>query len=204
MTKTETIWQIIINKALKEHVFKSTQKELAEKTGFSLSTVHAALQKPSDIGAIRQSTKFFVLEDIFKFLYFWGSNRGLKADTISSLHVDMPVQQIEASMPPNVVFACYSAAKFHLSGNVPADYAKVYIYIEDEKIIDIKKRFGEKVADSKRIEPNLFMLKRRDYMVFDNGITTLSNTFVDIWNLPDWYAKDFIKALEEEINGILS
>jgi hypothetical protein len=35
-------------------------------------------------------------------------------------------------------------------------------------------------------------------------VTTLPQTFVDIWNLKDWYGQEFIKRLEEKINAILS
>jgi hypothetical protein len=35
-------------------------------------------------------------------------------------------------------------------------------------------------------------------------VTTLPQTFVDIWNLKDWYGQDFIKRLEEKINEKLA
>lgn len=34
--------------------------------------------------------------------------------------------------------------------------------------------------------------------------TTLVQTFVDIWNLKDWYSKDFTASLEGKINELLS
>ena len=35
------------------------------------------------------------------------------------------------------------------------------------------------------------------------NITTLGLTFVDLWNLRSWYAKEFLKAFEVKLNGIL-
>ena len=32
---------------------------------------------------------------------------------------------------------------------------------------------------------------------------TLANIFVDLWNLKEWYARDFLNAVEERINGLL-
>lgn len=51
---------------------------------------------------------------------------------------------------------------------------------------------------------NLFVLKKEKYMIVKNSYTNLSNTFVDIWGQADWYSKDYVNALEEKINGILS
>ena len=32
---------------------------------------------------------------------------------------------------------------------------------------------------------------------------TVAQIFVDLWNLKEWYAKDFLKAMEKKINGLL-
>ena len=32
---------------------------------------------------------------------------------------------------------------------------------------------------------------------------TLAQTFVDLWNLKEWYAKEFLIALENKINGMI-
>jgi hypothetical protein len=32
----------------------------------------------------------------------------------------------------------------------------------------------------------------------------LTQTFVDVWNLGDWYSRDFVVALETKINELLS
>jgi len=32
---------------------------------------------------------------------------------------------------------------------------------------------------------------------------TIAQIFVDLWNLKEWYAKDFLKAMEAKLNGIL-
>ena len=202
MTKTETIWHLILNTALHERKFKLTQAQIAQTTGFSLSTVNAAIDKPAKIGAIRKETKFFVLQDVFKLLYFWASNRNLSADIIFEASINMDIQSVESFMPDNIIYACYSASKYILQHNVPpADYAKVYVYSDNTTLQQLKLRFPKlKRGDNN----NLFVISKSQHLITTKGHTTLANTFVDIWNLSDWYADDYLKALEERINELLS
>ena len=49
---------------------------------------------------------------------------------------------------------------------------------------------------------NVYVLEKQSIWV--TNIRPFPLTFVDIWNLPDWYAKDFTRALEEKIHALLS
>jgi len=199
MKKIETIWHEILFQALENHQFKHTQKTLAEKFGYSLSTVHHSTQAPSGLGALRKTSKFFVLQDFDKLLYYWASVRQLNKDIIYQTHFQAPVQTIEGFLPPSSIFAAYTAAKKILA-EPPADYSKIYLYLPIKNLPQFKKRF----PPSKHPFPNLFVLKMPEVMPNYGPITTLSQTFVDLWNLADWYAKDFTQALQNKIHGLLS
>lgn len=202
MRKIETIWHYILHSALAEGRFKHTQKELAEKFGYSLSTVNLALRNPSQIGAVRKASKFFVLEDFQKLLYYWSSLRNLEKDIIYKTGVSGTVSGIEGLVPPQATFAAYSAAK-KILGESPADYSRVYFYITREQLDEAKRRFPPQ--QNKNQEMNVFaLLKSQKSFQPNTEITSIPQTFVDLWNLRDWYAKDFTKALEEKMYGILS
>jgi len=49
--------------------------------------------------------------------------------------------------------------------------------------------------------PNLFILKK-DKALDKYPSIPLSQIFVDLWNLKEWYAKDFLNALENKIEVI--
>lgn len=198
MKKIEIIWQFLLLQALTKGIFRHTQQDLARRFSISLSTVSHAIQKPTAIGAIRKESKFFVLEDVMKLLYFWASARNLQRRIIYQTHVDMSVTEIEGIALPTSLFACYSAARLIL-GTAPADYASVYFYDDPIHLDAIKTRFPPVSGKP----PNVIFLEKSHIMDAD-GVTTLPLTFVDIWNLPDWYAKDFIAALEVKIHGLLS
>jgi len=199
MRKIETIWHYILWTALEKNKYKHTQKELSELFGYSLSTVNLAIQGPSNIGAVKKTAKFFTLSDFKKLLFYYASNRNLINDIIYEAALDMPVAEIEGLVPSQSIYSCYSAAK-RLLKEPPADYSKVYIYLEEMYLPEIIKRFGKPSSKS----PNFFVLKIHETMKRYGNITTVPQTFVDIWNLGDWYSRDFISALEDKINGILS
>lgn len=198
MKKIETIWHHILYTALEKKQFKHTQKELALEFDYSLSTVNHALNAPSKMGAIRKTSKFFVLEDLEKLLYFWASVRNLEKDIIYRTFLDVPAAQLEGLVPAESIYAAYTAAK-KILGEASADYSKIYFYYPETKIDYLRERFP---PSSK--EANVFVLKLQPAMTRYGSITTLAQTFVDIWNLRDWYAREFTKSLEEKIHGLLS
>ena len=200
MKKIETIWECLLEEAINQHRYPHTQKEMAQRFGFSLSTIHHALKIPVQMGAVRKESRFFILEDFQKLLYYWASVRNFANDIIYQTTIDQPVFEIEGLALPASTFACFSAARRHL-GEPPSDYSKVYWYVLPQALDSCKERFP--FQPDKRKDFNVTLLRMPSFMKQQN-ITTLTHTFVDIWNLRDWYAKEFTRALEEKINGLLS
>ncbi len=200
MRKIETIWHYLLYSALTEKKFKHTQKGLAEFFDYSVSTVNHALAVPTQIGAIRKESKFFVLENFQKLLYYWASARNLERDIIYKTYYPAGIKEIEGLIPPEGIYACYSSATRVLE-EPPADYSKVYFYIDEQKMEKVKERFPMVKGKG---QPNIFVLKSFKGIKKYGQITTLPQTFVDIWNLKDWYGQNFTKVLENKINGILS
>jgi len=199
MKKIETIWHHLLWQALEKEQYKHTQKELAEDFGYSLSTVNLALAKPTQIGAIRKTARFFVLADLKKLLYYWATNRNLKKDVIYKTSFLGSITEAEGVVPTGVVYAGYTAAKKILK-EAPADYTKLYFYAEEKDLNEVKQRF----PPQKKGQVEVFVLKKILSLDRYGQITSLPQTFVDIWNMADWYAKDFVKSLEEKIDGLLS
>lgn len=195
MKKIEIIWRELLFGAIDQKNRQFTQKELAEQFGFSTSTVFQALKPLREMGAVRVTGRNFILEDPEKLLYHWASARKLSGEIVLKGHVDLPVQEIEGLAPPQSVFGGYSAACRILS-EVPADYDKVWLYVAD--LDQILKRY--EIIDSR---PNLFVLMADNFLKSYGEFTTIAQTFVDIWNLKDWYAKEFSVALKRRIDELL-
>lgn len=196
MKKIEIIWRELLYQAQALSNRHFTQKDLAAKFNFSTSTVFQALKHLREMGAVRVTGRNFILEDPEKLLYHWASVRKLSSDILFKGHVDFPVLEIEGLAPPAAIFGGYSAARRILS-EPPADYDKVYLYLAN--LQEVQARYQIKPGG----RPNLFILKADPFLSDYGGFTTISQTFVDIWNFEDWYSKEFIMALRRKVDDLL-
>jgi DNA-binding transcriptional MocR family regulator len=193
MNKKEIIWREILFQVIENKKTEFTQKNLAQKYEFSLSTVFNALKTPRASGCLEASGRGFKVLDVEKWLYLWATFRNLKKDIVYQTHVEKGVKEIEREMPPDVIFSTFSAYLKKYK-DAPADYDKVYIYSDKEKLKKIKSRFPFKKG-----YPNLIVISADIWLKNFGKITPDCQTFVDLWNLPEWYAKDFLNALKEKI-----
>ena len=191
MKKIELVYRKILDEVIEKKNKKMTQAEIARTLQISLSTVNLALEHLKKMNAVDVGNRSFTIVNAKKILLYWASIRNLEKDIIYRTRVDKKVVEIEKNMPPNVLFGAYSAYKFTFK-DMPADYSEIYVYAEDEAIEEIKERFPEN-----KNEGNLFVLKK------DFDKMTKAQIFVDLWNLKQWYSKDFLKALECKLYGIL-
>ncbi|PIR70369.1 MAG: hypothetical protein COU46_01850 [Candidatus Niyogibacteria bacterium CG10_big_fil_rev_8_21_14_0_10_42_19] len=193
MLKKEILWREILNQAVENKKIEFTQKELARKFGISTSTVFNALKIPRAQGAILVSGRNFRVADIEKFLYIWATQRNLEKEIIFKTFTPKNAKETEGLMPSGIIFSCYSAYSQKYR-DTPADYDKVYVYADKEKLEEIKKRFPKAKGN-----PNIFVLKKDSFSASYGDLTPDVQTFVDLWNLKDWYAKDFLNKLKEKI-----
>ena len=191
MKRTEEVYREILHQAEKGNNVL-TQKSISEKLSLSLSNVSNALLPLRRMGAIEVKKMCFKIINQKKILYHWASARNLKKDIFYSTRAEKSVLEIEKSMPDSVVFTAYTGyrLKFKVA---PADYSEIYVYSGD--LDEIKKRFPES-----KNTPNIFVLKKDKNMDKYGKIATNANIFVDLWNLREWYAQDFIKAMEQKWN----
>jgi len=190
MIKIEWVYREILYQCLEKKNSTLTQLALAKKLHLSLSTVHYALQPLQQMGAIEIGLKNFRVLDAAKIIYHWASVRNITKDIVYKTRVEQPVRTIESEMPANIIWGAYSAYKYKFK-DVPADYSEVYVYGDE---MEMKKRFPNQPQ-----QPNMFVLKPDNMIAEYGNTTTLAQTMVDLWNLPEWYAKEFVEALKKRI-----
>lgn len=196
MKKIELVYREILYRAMEKKEFVLTQSELSRNLRISLSIINKAVNRLNELGAVKIVRRNFKVLDIKKILFLWASIRNLNKDIILKTRVEIPVREIERNMPDKVVFTAYSAYKFKFK-DIPADYSEVYIYANPQEIEEIKKRlFNDK--DQSTTRPNLFILKK-DLIIEKYDNIPISQIFVDLWNLGEWYSKEFINAFERRI-----
>ena len=193
ITKKEIIWREILKKATQREQLEFIQKDLAQKFGFSVSTVFNALRIPRSQGAVKVTGRNFLVVYSEKLLYIWATQRNLEKDLIYKTFSPANAKEIEGLMPPGIIFGAYSAF-VHKFGDAPADYDKVYVYAGEFELAELKKRFPKIKGN-----PNVFALRKDNFLETKDGIAPAVQTFVDLWNLKDWYAGEFLKELKEKI-----
>lgn len=192
MTKKEIIWRHILHETLIKGTDHFTQKNIAKTFGVSTSTVFNALKIPRQIGAINATGRFFNVRDAEKLLILWGTFRNLQKEIIYKTRVDLPVKEIESFMPADAIYGAFSAYRF-THDECPADYSLVYAY--SPETAEIQKRFP-KIKGT----PNLFILKPDPYLHTFGKTTPAVQIFTDMWNIQEWYSKDFLSALKQDLH----
>lgn len=201
LSKKEIIWRHILTEALTNKITIFTQKDIASYFHFSTSTVFNALHIPRKSGIVEVTGTFFRLRDFEKLLYLWATHRNFKRDIIYKTYVESknPLE-IEGKMPPDVIYGAFSAFRF-IHKEAPADYSEVYIYTDN--LEEMMRRFpqaAEKRTRKSRRKANLYVLQPDPFLKSFGKITPDPQTFVDMWNIPEWYAKDFLQALKLKMN----
>ena len=135
--------------------------------------------------------------DVEKILMHWANKRKLAEDVVDNFEVDGSVLEVEGLLPPGSVLGAYSAVRAWY-GEAPADYNTVYVYHAQPGVV--KERFAGMNGKGTRV----VVLQLNPLVPLREETTSLGHTFVDLWNITDWMAKEFVRRIREEIDGILS
>jgi len=190
--KIERLYRQILYEVIEADSRKFTQLGLSKTCSTSIGNIHHALKPLVEMNAIEVRRRSFTVVDSKKILLYWASKRKLRRDILYSTKVNLPVDEIEAMLPPGL-FTAYTAYKF-IYKTLPSDYGEVWIY-SDAK--GVKNRFPPTSG-----VPNLYVLKLDDHLMRFKQIP-LGQLYVDLWNMDKWYAQTYLKELEAKINGIL-
>lgn len=190
MFKIEYIWRDLLDRTIEKKNPDFTITELAKKYTLSTSVVNHALIPLRALNIVKINKISSKVVDWERLLFFWATRRNLKKDIIYSTFSPLSGYDREGLMPPDVILTAFTAFRYLLN-KTPADYDHVYFY--SNKIEKIAKRFPM----SKRL-PNIFILKPDPYLLKSKKLG-LSQLFVDLWNLPEWYARNFQEKTLSEI-----
>lgn len=191
MLKIEYIWRELLYRAIEEQRADFKMSDLALKFHLSTSLVSHALSPLRDLQIVKIGKIRSRVVDTERLLLFWATRRNLKKDIVHKIYSGLSVLERETSMSASVYPTAYSAYRIYYR-DVPSDYENIYFYAKD--IDEIQKRFPENL----RKDPNLFILKPDPYLTIYKK-TPQAQIFVDLWNLPEWYAKEFSEALLAKI-----
>lgn len=135
--------------------------------------------------------------DAEKVLMHWANRRKLLDDIVTTIEVGGLVQEVEGLLPPNSILGAYSAVRMWY-GEAPAEYNAVYVYHQKPEVVQ------ERFEGMNGRVVKVIVLKLDPLVPTREETTILGHTFVDLWNITDWMAKEFVRRVKEEIDGLLS
>jgi len=186
MLKIEYIWRDLLNRVIERKNPDFTITELGEKYSLSTSVVSHALIPLRRLNIVHISKTSSRVVDWERLLLFWATRRNLRKEIVYSTFSNLPVYDREGLMPAEVIPTAYTAFRVKFK-RIPADYDHIYFYSKAvEKVVE---RFPKNKGTA-----NIFILKPDPYLQ-QAGKLSLAQLFVDFWNLPEWYARDFANSL---------
>ena len=191
MQKIEFIWRHLLDKYLESRQSFFRQQDLAARFHLSSSTVNLAVKPLRELGAIKVGGRGFEILNPDKILYHWASHHRLVPQI--QLRVNLPILEIEGRLPDGTIPTAYTAVREHF-GEPPADYDKVHCYHPHPTVI--ASRFETEIIPG---PSNLFILQSDSFL----SSLSLSQLFVDLWQLSDWYSTDFVNLVKSKINELL-
>ena len=155
-----------------------------------VSTIHAALEKPRSIGAIRGTAAGIRVLDPKRLQRLWAARRDLVRDATYRTRVPLPVEEIELRLPAGAIPTAFTAFVALTGRNVVADYEQVIVYAEAR---EMKARFGQR-----RGEPNLICLEPDPLLHRYGPVAPRPQVYADLFNLASWQAQRFLEVLDRE------
>ena len=196
MFKIEYIWRELLDRVIEKRNPDFTITELARKFFLSTSVVNHALIPLRNLNIVKINKTLSKVVDWERLLFFWATRRNLKKDIIYSTFSPLPVYDREGLMPSEVISTGFTSFRYLLN-KTPADYDHIYFY--SNKIEKITKRFPNNKRPS-----NIFILRPDPYLLKSKKLG-LAQLFVDLWNLPEWYAREFqletLTRIREELKN---
>jgi hypothetical protein len=191
ISRTEIVWRHLLVMALNEDRRRTSITELGQQLALPVSTIHKALARPREIGAVRGTAQGLRVLDPKRLLLLWAARRSLSKDLTYKTHVERPIREIEGHLPEAAIPTAYTAFVHHQGRNTVADYDQVIIYGDLAE--------AQRAFPARRGYPNLIVLDPDPLLVNYGRYAPMPQVYADLFNLPTWQAQRFLDALNRQL-----
>ena len=187
---TEAVWRHLLVGALDRGERRTSITELSRELGMPVSSIHAALERPRGIGAVRGTAAGIRVLDPKRLQRLWAARRDLSRDVTYRTRVALAIDEIEQRLPEEAIPTAFTAFVTLAGRNVVADYEQVVVYADAQHM---KRRFG-----ARRGEPNLICLEPDPLLRRYGRVAPSPQIYADLFNLASWQAQRFLEVLDRE------
>lgn len=184
LPKTEQVWRHLIVSAAGGKRRWRNLADLASELLMTVSTTHAALARPREIGAVTVNPAGgIVCLDPGKILICWAGRRRLKPDIIRRFKVTTSAPETEVLLggdPEPLILGGHGAAITRLGKNTISDYGTVLVYGDPSILTPDREGQTEVIA----LQPDPLLSRY-------GNTTPLAQAWADLFTLPNWQAARF-------------
>lgn len=201
LSKTEMVWRHLLMDAYEWGQRRHASiTELAEELRIGLSTVHQALARPVAIGAVAVGGTGLRILDPARLALLWAAKRELDKDIVSVHHLAMDAAGVEAALAgSDVMLGGFGAAVAHLGPNTIAGYDTVLAYWPPGLPLSLPKAVADGSGEAIEGAPTRLLVLQADPKLGSYAdtaaVSSLAQTYADLFNLPGWQAARFRAAL---------
>ena len=199
MMKRELVWRQLCDAVLAGSAESFHQRALAHELGMSVGNVNLALAPLRAIGAVDVVGKRLVVRDVKKILLAWAANRERPVPLGLFAPGNSPEETLRV-LPPGVAltsFAGYVVA----FGDRPAPFSAIRGYVtpgDQATVAELGRRFAPTddpaAATITTYEADPVMAAALP------AVVSPAQLYVDLWNEADFFASDYLRALETRFN----
>lgn len=191
LSKTEQVWRHLLVASFEHGQNRHRSASgVARELGFGVSTVHRALVRPVEMGAVRiRSGNGMRVIDPYRLLLLWVGNRNLRADLLAERTAALPAPEVERLLPTDrFVLGGFGAVVAHQGGNLISGYDRVLCYGNPGDV-------PTAIRDAVPGETTIMVLDPDPLLRRYGRVTPLAQAFVDLCNVPGWPAARFVSVL---------
>ena len=193
--KTERIYRELLLRGL-SGMSSAKQEELAGRCQVSLGLVNKTVKKLEAAMAVETTRQGVRILSPARILNLWATERRLPRDIIHAFRID-PLEEVERKLPRASILTAFSAW-CALTGSRPAEYFRLYFYIEDKEEFEHWFRFRE--AKARKTNPNVFVLHTDDphlLLTSKRGIAPMPQIYVDIYAIGGPEAAPYLRDIAQ-------
>ena len=198
--KQHLVWRHIADMVLERQESTVTQQAIADELEVSKALVHHALIPLRGSGAVEVVGKRLVVRDVKKVLLHWAVHRRLDRDIVLALGGEDTPDATVRSCPPGLSFTSF-AGYVRRYAEHPAPYAIVRAYI-DPNAEALRKELVERFPRPRGPGDPGLVLHAADPALAraKPAIVSAAQLYVDLWNEADFFAMDYLRALDRRLN----
>jgi len=177
--KIERIYRELLLRSL-AGASRVKQEELVGRCQVSLGLANKTVKKLEMAGAAEATRQGVRILSPARILNLWSTERRLSSNIVRAFRLD-PMEDTEKKLPRTSILTAFSAW-YALTGRRPAEYSRLYFYIEDTE--EFERWFKFREAKARKTNPNVFVLRTDDphlLIASERGIAPIPQIYVDIY-----------------------